>query len=205
MWSKNYNKIMRKELTITGSDFLLRNNQNGTVTISYDIREPFKPYDIVVNKSGVVPFVGIVKEDKDNYISFHKVYVFTGTEFVPRDDFRSRVLGEKAKLALKEDIQMLRDLLKRDNLQWNSETKSIEPYRWKPVDKEIYWFVNSYFGVSRTRYVSTYFEDNTRVNVGNYFSTREEAEAMAELLKVAIKSEICIMGDLIKIGSVKIR
>lgn len=64
--------------------------------------------------------------------------------------------------------------------EWFEEIK--EPIRWKPEDKETYYYVGNTGDVYNSNW--NYFTiDQGRFDIGNCFQTEEEAEQVAEYLK----------------------
>lgn len=65
-------------------------------------------------------------------------------------------------------------------------TDSPQPKRWRAKDEEYYYFVDAAFNVRSEREIDSTI-DGFRYEIGNYFRTEEEAQAMADKFKVLLK------------------
>ena len=72
--------------------------------------------------------------------------------------------------ALKERIAELEELAKEEQKF--------------PQDGDKYWFMSDSGGAIDTSFYSNYYIDNDRIDIGNFFKGREEAELAVEKLKV---------------------
>lgn len=59
--------------------------------------------------------------------------------------------------------------------------------KWQPEDGKTYYLILTHGSVDYTTYVSTSIFDNKRLSFGNLFKTKEEAQHMAEKLKIINK------------------
>lgn len=66
------------------------------------------------------------------------------------------------------------------------EEKQAETGRWKPGEREKYWFIDRYGQVINDRWTN-HVLDNIRYENGNCFQSSEEAEFAIEKLKIIIK------------------
>lgn len=57
---------------------------------------------------------------------------------------------------------------------------------WKPVDGGAYWYITATGSLRKTSYVEGYFPDQKRLELGNYFKTKAEAQAAAEQVKALL-------------------
>lgn len=78
-----------------------------------------------------------------------------------------------------------KDFLKRIETElgkrWNINTKRLEYFSFIPKKGEKYWFVNLYGGIYRKNNISN--ADKYRIEHGNSFKTKDEAEIYANKLK----------------------
>ena len=84
--------------------------------------------------------------------------------------------------ATPEEIQELDDQLAAEGKQWNPSTMQIEEYKWKPNMYDSYYYISGDGFVHTDIWRDTSF-DECRYHFGNYFKTKEEAEAKLEKIK----------------------
>ena len=65
-------------------------------------------------------------------------------------------------------------------------TDAPKPKRWRAKDEAYYYFVDSTFNVSSERETDAPI-DGYRYEIGNYFKTKEAAEAIADKFKAVLK------------------
>ena len=82
-----------------------------------------------------------------------------------------------------EERQALFDKIEeREHKKWNAETKKFENIKWRAKNGEKYWYV--YEDGTETETTDTYSAyDNGLFSFGNYFQTKELAEAAANKIK----------------------
>lgn len=80
--------------------------------------------------------------------------------------------------ATESEIQTLLDALDKEGYRWNAEEKRVEKKRWRAKEGERYWFVDD-SGSSDSVIDEHDFIDKGRFDSGNYFQTKEEADAFA--------------------------
>lgn len=70
------------------------------------------------------------------------------------------------------------------------DRNNIEIYKdiWKPKFGEIYWYVTSFGAITETLYDSNDIQDEIRMNIGNCFQTKEQAEKAREAFVKWFKS-----------------
>nr|DAM65302.1 MAG TPA: hypothetical protein [Caudoviricetes sp.] len=90
------------------------------------------------------------------------------------------------RLATEEEKQELFDVMKEKGLRWNAAEKRVEKVRWRAEKYESYYFVRTVFDIGRATEVG-WEEDNDNYNLGNYFRTREQAQAAAEAIKDVLR------------------
>lgn len=66
-------------------------------------------------------------------------------------------------------------------------TDSPQPKRWRAKKREQYWFISSCEVCLDQECEEVY--DDKRYNIGNYFRTKEEAQAMADKFKEMLKGD----------------
>ena len=85
--------------------------------------------------------------------------------------------------ATTEERQTLFDKIEEQKHQkWNAETKEFEDIRWRAKTGEQYWFINAE-GRACSMIDSNFNFDNNIHSFGNYFQTKELAEAAAGEIK----------------------
>lgn len=85
------------------------------------------------------------------------------------------------------DIDRLNSKLANEGKVWNPETKQAEKYRWKPHMHDIYYYISRDGFVHTDIWRDTSF-DRCYYSFGNYFKTKEEAEAKLEqITKLLLK------------------
>ena len=67
-------------------------------------------------------------------------------------------------------------------------TDSPQPKRWRAGKDEKYWYINPMLQVDNC-YDTGYDGDDECYSIGNYFFTKEEAQAMADKIKAILKGE----------------
>lgn len=87
-----------------------------------------------------------------------------------------------------EELRKFHELLHKHGKEWDAEKKQLVDWQWKPEEEEDYFFVSSDLSVEVTS--NDGFDiDEDRIRCGNFFRTREKAEAAAERVKKALKGE----------------
>lgn len=97
----------------------------------------------------------------------------------------SIVLEDPIRNATPEEIQELNDQLAAKGKCWNPDTMQIEKLRWKPKENTKYFHIIITGGVAQ---INDYIWRGDKVDrniykLGNYFKTKEEAEAKLEQIK----------------------
>ena len=54
---------------------------------------------------------------------------------------------------------------------------------WKPVDGDDYWYITATGCTLKTSYFEIYLPDRNRLELGNFFKTKEECQAAADKVK----------------------
>lgn len=92
------------------------------------------------------------------------------------------------RLTTKLEVEQFYEYLHSIGKDWDSENKQLVKWKWKPKDGEGYYYIFS----DGIVHLSTWFNDkvdNSRFSIGNYFKTKEEAEAMAKKIKKLLNAE----------------
>lgn len=90
------------------------------------------------------------------------------------------------RLATEEEKQLLFDKMAEQGLRWNAEGKKVEKIRWRAEKGKSYYHVDNTNNILRyTEYNGRY--DETVWDSFNYFRTKEQAEAAAEVVKEALR------------------
>lgn len=90
-------------------------------------------------------------------------------------------------LASDEEHKEFYDLLHKHGVDWNAEKKQLVNWKWKPKPDEDYYFITSTGKVLKSGLYSCGIDTFEILDFGNYFQTREEAEAIAEKIKKLLK------------------
>ena len=148
------------------------------VVVKFEKEDPeFKENDIVTCKTGGIKWIAIF-EEKINCSSFRAKAVYAGS--IRISDWCS--YGEMCSLATESEKQLLFDKLEEKCLMFDGENI----VRWRAGYKKSYFCIVGNSDVTSSIDKGEYI-DNTRHSIGNYFPTREMAEAFQkqyiELLK----------------------
>ena len=80
-----------------------------------------------------------------------------------------------AYVVTRHGVNMVRDICND-----GGEYLVVKPLKWKPIDGEDYYMIDSTMSIVETTYLSGGMFAEGRVKVGNYFKTREEAEEVRD-------------------------
>lgn len=87
-----------------------------------------------------------------------------------------------------EELRQFHEFLHKHGKDWDAEKKQLVEWRWKPKAGENYFFISSELSVEATS--NDGFDlDKAHIRCGNCFRTSDEAEAMAEKIKMLLKGE----------------
>lgn len=154
----NYREIKLSERWKDGDLLIDINRTEYTIFKNYSFGNMFDSY-IIVNKDNVKSFSNLLS----CYAKFYR-------------------------LASDEECKQFYELLHKHGKDWDAEKKHLVDWRWKPKEKEVYWYVDIEGHLANvTSYNDTF--DNSMYDFGNCFRTKEEAEKMAEKIKKLFKGE----------------
>lgn len=121
------------------------------------------------------------KLDSDKFLAYfatcHGGYLTL--QAIRRRDFR---------LTTKLEVEQFYEYLHSIGKDWDAEKKQLVDWKWKPKKGERYWFIGGH-GQIRSYVWNNDFADIDFFNFGNYFKTKEEAEAMAKKIKKLLNAE----------------
>lgn len=142
----------------------------------------FKDGDIISGDG--VHFVFIFKTERDAYVGIDArgILVLENYKHAGSNNNGYRHATE-------EEKQKLFDAMAKDGKCWNAETKQVEdikPKRWRAESNKDYWYLDSFLIASKDSDQFALYNFN-RYNSGNYFKTKEQAEAAAEKIKELLK------------------
>lgn len=142
------------------------------------ITREFKNGDIVINRRE--GRIAIFKKKDENEKLHDHAFLIIGRKLMIDDNAWNAYL-EDWDFATEKEAQILLDALKKRGLQWNADKKCIEKLRWRAELGERYYFFDEFLEVQFT-IEDENEDDDIYWGIGNYFKTREDAEAA--LLKV---------------------
>ena len=149
------------------------------------ITREFKDGDIVINRRR--ERIAIFKKIEESGNIYDHAFLNSNRELMV-DDVSWRSPLEDWDFATEEEAQILLDALKKEGLQWNADKKCIEQFRWRAKLGERYYFFDEFLNVKFDR--DENFEiDELRWSIGNYFKTREDAEAALLMVKELLKNK----------------
>lgn len=90
-------------------------------------------------------------------------------------------------LATDEETQQFYELLHKQGKDWDVKNKQLVDWKWKPECGENYFYVTSLGEVKESMLDQEGVK--TVLDFGNYFCTKEEAEAMAKKIKKLLNAE----------------
>lgn len=123
--------------------------------------------------NGIIVVYGHKRINNDDH-SFCQYYWFKGnqTEIHP---------------VTPEEQQAFDDFCKSQGKIWNKEKLQWEEYKWEPKRNETYYFIDTTGEVAYTSNNTISF-DPSRIEYGNCFQTKEQAQKAAEKVKELFKS-----------------
>lgn len=95
---------------------------------------------------------------------------------------------EDYRLATPSEAKRFHELLNKCGKDWDAEKKQLVDWKRKPKKGERYWFIGGH-GQIRSYVWNNDFADIDFFNFGNYFKTKEKAEAMAKKIKKLLNTE----------------
>ena len=164
--------------------------KDGNVIFEKEEQE-FKDGDVLTSRFDN-KIVFIFKEDelkqKDNKNNYYVCYTADRVINVPtKGSLFFCGLKKDARHATEEEKQLLFDKMKEQGLLWNAEKKRVEKIRWRAEYGCRYYLVTSCLKVgSDIDFRHTGEEE--RLEFGNYFRTKEQAEEAAKRVKETLRN-----------------
>ena len=157
-------------------------------SVVFEREQNFKDGDIlIITENGRRRNVFIYKNtDESGYHSFY-AGVNAGNSLVI-SKFPEQRWGDDDLLdyATEEEKQLLFDKMKEQGLRWNAEKKQVEKIRWRAENGCRYFYIGSCIKVGSSTDLC-YIEDEERLEIGNYFQSKEQAREAARRLKEALR------------------
>lgn len=156
--------------------------------ITYGVEgiKKFNDGDILLEEDGSIviynPNYKTFYDGVGYYCAIHKrLHIHKDGETAPFGTF-----DEVLRFATEDEKQKLFDALAKEGKQWNAEKKQIESIRWRAKAGDRYWYFDTEI---QTDNCSDEYDsvDGGRYDIGNYFKTEQEAEAMAEKFRNLLK------------------
>ena len=199
--NKQYKYELPKNMEVESTNVRV---ENGKLVVDVEFKDKFEPKDgdfVVMGyeaEGGSCYWISIIKDFRKDFDTIrttdYVTHIFKAdgkqTEFLNKIEFNKKTdAAEKIRLAThKEKTALLERLEKEYGKRWNEEKKCLEDIRWKPKDKEMYYFVTLESFVYQVEYDEHFIADIVRVNSNNCFKTREAAQKEADKKKNIFKN-----------------
>ena len=138
----------------------------------------FKNGDFCHVLNGGLEYIFIYKMQRSKYtISYHVLFEVKPVECIKCDNWCTS--GDNIRLATEKEKSLLISKLKeKENLDWDAENKLIIPYKWIPVEGDMYYYIDEYFNIRRSiyNYNLSGGVDSNRIKNNNCFKTKEQIE-----------------------------
>ena len=176
--------------TIAISDGCKATIKDGSVVIEKEEQkeQEFKDGDVLAYKnssSNTFPFIYKDTDEDGFYIFYVGVDCLENIQLL--DDADDRWGNAPLRHATEEEKQLLFDKMKEQGLLWNAEKKRVEKIRWRAEYGCRYYLVTSCLKVgSDIDFRHTGEEE--RLEFGNYFRTKEQAEEAAKRVKETLRN-----------------
>ena len=146
-------------------------------------KQEFKDGDILVTITGKSRDNAFIYKstDKDGFHSYY-VGIDNSKQLFISTFTSNRWDNSNLDYATEDEKQLLFDKMKEQGLKWNAEEKRVEKIRWRAPEKSNYWCCSIDLSVMKTADYR-YEADQKMYNCGNYFRTKEQAEAAAKRVK----------------------
>ena len=121
---------------------------------------------------------GLILGEKVNYDLFSfvaRIFLDRRILFLNED---ARVMVETASYATKAERIIMLDILYAEGKRWDAEKKEVVDYIWQPKRGEKFWYVHGKMAYPSSRECINVQE--TLIELGNYYKTRELAEDAAQ-------------------------
>lgn len=167
------------------------NVKDGKVVVSYNDRYVPKFGDIVrVNCPGgryliaIMPDKHLEGDYDDDFFDIASLN-FIG-DLIMKNEKCGLKRGDNIVPASEEEKNRLFDKMKEAGYRWNAETKKVERIRWRAKMLGGYFFIGSRFCIDMDIDCNTTMS-NARWESGNYFRTKEAAEAARDKILAILK------------------
>lgn len=134
-----------------------------------------KKGDFCVDKEGIIFIVGYV----DKFAVSDMCFLDNNVANVDSGMFIFN--KSECRYATKKEKQKLLNALKKAHYQYDKESKSIIPIKWRAKYGKRYFYIDTDFDICDS--IDTYSGEDLLFEVNNYFRTREDAEFVAQKLK----------------------
>ncbi len=141
----------------------------------------FKENEILFCKNIETKWIAIFDKCKDKHSFYAKCVYVIGTEDLATNEWS--FYGSMLRLATDSEKQLLFDKLKEKCLMFDGETI----VRWRAEPYQKYFYLTGDGSISEADEYMSNWGDNT-YNIGNYFPTRELAEAFKKVYIESLKN-----------------
>ena len=165
--------IMKHEINVPkGCKIISVETTDEMVVVKFEKEEPeFKENDIVTCETEGIKWIAIFK-DKIDAFSFRAKALYTTV--ISQSDWCS--YGEKCSIATESEKQLLFDKLKEKCLMFDGENV----IRWRAAPYKKYFYLPGDGDIAETEDDMNNWDD-VAYHIGNYFPTREMAEAFQKV------------------------
>lgn len=156
--------------------------------------EQWKDGDVLINKDKT-DYKVFLKYDSDSDTTFYAYNVSICVNGIITKCLGSIWHGdmllcyrEDYYLATSKEIEQFHNILHKAHKEWDAEKKQLVDWKWKPNERDYYYYISSLGKVIGTTYLDT-DSDKSSFDFGNCFCTEEEANTMAEKIKKLLKGK----------------
>lgn len=147
-----------------------------------------KDGDFMTHEDGVV---FIYKENAGDYAHYYAYAKLRTEELYFNDECYNRYYGNLSEcdFSTPDEIERFNKLLEGEGEEWDAENKQFVKRRWRTEEGGEYFMIDflslKIFNVNE----DNDFADNNNYSFGNYFQTKEEAEAKLKQIREVLKNE----------------
>ena len=146
----------------------------------------FKKGDILSSGNTILIFKENHEDNISHFRSYYDITNQAGICWIPNNEDNYWVI-KAFRHATEEEKQLLFKKMKEQGLKWNAEKKRVEKIRWRAEYGCRYYLVTSCLKVgSDIDFRHTGEEE--RLEFGNYFRTKEQAEEAAKRVKETLRN-----------------
>ena len=149
--------------------------------------EKWKDGDVLVNVTYKGIFAvckSVCKSGDDAYHCY--MYADLGCDRI--DAKGCNILRSAYRLATPSEVKRFHETLHKHGKEWDAEKKQLVDWKWMPKRDEAYYYFDWCGDVAKCVWKGTH-DDLDCYHFGDCFRTREEAKAMAEMVKKLLKGE----------------